>query len=272
MSEGKTLVSLTFDDALDVHLDTAMPILEKYGLRATFYVNVGAPSFTSRQREWAEAAGRGHELGNHTIFHPAVSSKPWVTEGIALDHYSLDRMRNELDVANRWLQAVDGRTRRSFAFPCSNPWLGRQGWPRRLLARLRLDRTRIAGWIDRFGLDFGSRLIDYTPLVREIFPASRCGGIEPGQVPDRVRDHHRVRAIGGDGMGREQLSTTLATARARGNWIVFVFHGVGGGHHMSVDGQDFEDFARLLAEDSGIRVETFLDAVDSMAGSEPRFG
>ena len=50
-------------------------------------------------------------------------------------------------------------------------------------------------------------------------------------------------------MGREQLSTTLATARARGNWIVFVFHGVGGGHHMSVDGQDFEDFARLLAEE-----------------------
>ena len=272
MSNARTLVSLTFDDALDVHLDAAMPILEQYGLSGTFYVNLGAPSFASRQREWASAAARGHELGNHTIFHPAISSKTWVTEGIALDHYSIDRMRHELVVANRWLQSVDGRSQRSFAFPCSNPWLGRAGWPRRLLARLKLDRTRLAGWVDRFGLDFGSKLTDYTTLVREFFPASRCGEVAAEAVPKQVQDFHRVRAIGGDDMNREQLLAALATARRRGTWIVFVFHGIGGGHHMSVDRDHFEAFVRCLAEDGSVEVKTFVDAATGLATSGAQFG
>jgi len=173
----RAVVSLTFDDALDVHLDRAIPVLDEAGLRGTFYVNLGSESFTSRLDDWRGAAARGHELGNHTIFHPGVSSKKWVTEGIAIDNYSLDRMRVEVEAANRLLQAVDGMSQRSFAFPCSNPWLGRPGVPRRVLTRLGLDRTRLMGWVDRFGLDFGSGLVDYTPLVRAAFPAARCGGM-----------------------------------------------------------------------------------------------
>ena len=128
-SPVRAIVSLTFDDALDVHLDTAMPILERAGLRGTFYVNVGSGGFLSRDRDWSNAAARGHELGNHTVFHPGVSTKSWVSEGIALESYTLDRMRRELLLANQILTMVDGRSERSFAFPCSNPWLGRAGWP-----------------------------------------------------------------------------------------------------------------------------------------------
>ena len=85
LDAGKTLVSLTFDDGRDEHLDVAMPLLEEHGLRGTFYVNVGSEAFTRRHRDWPAAAARGHELGNHTVFHPGVSSKAWVTPGIALD-------------------------------------------------------------------------------------------------------------------------------------------------------------------------------------------
>ena len=260
IANAHVLVSLTFDDALDVHLDAAMPILEQHGLRGTFYVNVGSAAFAARHRDWSAAAARGHELGNHTVFHPGVSSKSWVTEGIALERYTLDRMRHELIVANRVLSMLDGRDERSFAFPCSNPWLGRPGWPRRMLTRLRLERTRVMGFIDRAGLDFGSELIDYTPLVRELFLAARCGGIDACDMLAIPPDRHRVRGVAGDGKSLIELLGTVETAISRSAWLIFVFHGVGGGHHMSVEKGVFAELVVRLAANNDIEVLPFLDA------------
>lgn len=264
MSTNRTMVSLTFDDALDEHLDVAMPLLEQHGLRGTFYVNVGSESFTRRHRDWSAAAARGHELGNHTVFHPGVSSKTWVTPGIALENYNLDRMRHELIVANRILQMIDGQDQRSFAFPCSNPFLGTPGWPRRLLTYMGLQRTRIMGFIDRHGLDFGTRLVDYTPIVRELFAAARCGGIAANHLPQRPGDWHRVRGVEGDGCQLGQLMESLNAAVARRAWISFVFHGVGGGHHMSIDRSVFCEFLAALASDQRASVQTFIHAATTL--------
>ena len=189
-----TLVSLSFDDGLDVHLDQAIPRLDHLGLPGTFYLPLNAPSIPERHPDWQSAASRGHELGCHTIFHPAVSSKAWVTPGIALESYSLDRMDKELAVASTLLRLLDGKAERSFAFPCGNPWLGRRGVPRRLLSRLGLERTRLAGWVDRLGLDLGASLTDYTPLVRQHFRAGRRGGLPshalPALPPDQIGRAH----------------------------------------------------------------------------------
>ena len=255
----RAIVSLTFDDALDVHLDAAMPVLDGSGVRGTFYVNVAAPCFTARHDEWRRAAGRGHELGNHTVFHPGVSSKSWVTEGIAIEHYSLDRMDIELRAANRILTMVDGHSARSFAFPCSNPWLGKPGWPRRVLTHLGLERTRLMGWIDRLGLDFRSRLVDYTPLVRQQFPSARCGGMPASDLARIPPDRHRVRAVAGDGASFEALCAAIDLAIERGAWLVFVFHGIGGGHHLSCDLDTFRKLVERLAADPRIEVMTFLE-------------
>ncbi len=263
-------VSLTFDDALPEHLDVAVPTLERHRLRASFYVNVGSESFCSRMQDWTAVAMRGHELGNHTVFHPGVSSKPWVTHGIALDDYSLDRMRHELVVANRILQAIDGRTTRSFAFPCSNPWLGRPGWPRRMLTRLGLERTRIMGFVDRHRLDVGSQLRDYSPLVREFFPAARCGGVAPDALPALPEDWHRVRAVDGDGANLSGLRSALETAVGRTRWAVFVFHGVGGGHRLNVERETFASFCADLANDPRVEVLPFVDAALRLGAKEPR--
>jgi peptidoglycan/xylan/chitin deacetylase (PgdA/CDA1 family) len=255
-----TMVCLTFDDALDVHLDTAVPILDQAGLPATFYVNAGSERFAARHADWTQAAARGHELGNHTVFHPGISAKSWVTEGIALETYTLDRMRREIIVANQILNIVDGRNERSFAFPCSNPWLGRPGWPRRLLTRMKLERTRLMGFIDRNSLDFGSKLIDYTPVVRELFPAARCGGVDARDLPGLPSDRHAVRGVAGDGMSLSELSVAVDSAVARNAWLVFVFHGVGGGHHQSVDREAFEKLVSALAMDKRVEVLTFVEA------------
>ncbi len=253
------LVTLTFDDALDVHLDAAMPIMERSGLRGTFFVNVGDASFAKRHLDWIAAAARGHELGNHSVFHPGVSSKPWVTEGIALERYTLDRMRHELVVASQILTMIDGNTERTFAFPCSNPWLGEAGWPRRLLTRIGLERTRLMGWVDRFGLDFGSTLVDYTPLARELFVAARCGGIEPGKLPTIPPDQHRVRGVAGDDQDLPALLAALEKAIAKDAWLIFVFHGIGGGHHMSCDADVFAQLVATLAADPRVEIVTFME-------------
>ena len=260
----QTLVSLTFDDGLDVHLDAAMSMLEAHGMRGTFYVSPGAEPFAKRSAEWVAAAQRGHELGNHTVFHPGVSSKPWVTEGIALDTYNLDRMRIELLAADRILRMLDGRDVRSFAFPCSNPNLGKPGWPRRALTRLGLDRTRLMGFVDRHHLDVGSRLVDYTPLVREIFPSARCGGVLPEDLPVRPGDWHRVRGIDGDGKDLATLEGALDKAISRKAWIVYVFHGVGGGHHLSVDRDVLEALLARIAGEPSVRVLPFVDAARAL--------
>ncbi|HKZ66573.1 MAG TPA: hypothetical protein VJ111_09475 [Chitinophagaceae bacterium] len=36
----KCAVVLTYDDALNVHLDNAIPLLDSFGLRGTFYLKV----------------------------------------------------------------------------------------------------------------------------------------------------------------------------------------------------------------------------------------
>lgn len=253
------MISLTFDDGLDCHLDRAVPILERHGLRGTFYVPVGDETFARRHADWRTAAAAGHELGNHSIFHPGVSTKNWVTEGIALERYSLDRMSRELRAANTVLQMVDGRHERTFAFPCSNPWLGTHGWPRRALARAGLDRTRLAGWVDSLGLDVGSSRLDYTPVVEPLFFAARCGGLAPEQLPKQPPRRHQVRGVDGDDRTLAQLKATVDTALQRQAWLVLVFHGIGGGHHMSCDEDVFEGLCAHLAAEPRAQVVTFLE-------------
>jgi peptidoglycan-N-acetylglucosamine deacetylase len=62
----RAAVSLTFDDARPVHLDVAIPELNKRHLRATFFVIV---SKLTRLDEWRKAQSEGHEIGNHSVSH-----------------------------------------------------------------------------------------------------------------------------------------------------------------------------------------------------------
>ncbi|PYQ42266.1 MAG: hypothetical protein DMF77_13405 [Acidobacteria bacterium] len=139
---GPTLLSLTFDDGLDSHLDIVGPALERAGLRATFYVQLAAPPLQRRWKEWQELAARGHELGNHSMLHPAEGRRGWVTAANRIEDYSLERMETELALTNSVLSMIDGQAVRSYAYPCSIDVLGREGWPRRLFTERGLDRRR----------------------------------------------------------------------------------------------------------------------------------
>src|SRR5207248_10888711 len=106
--DARAAVSLTFDDAAPSQLDVALPIMERYGLRGTFYVNPGSGSrFDQAVERWRAAHAGGHEIGNHTLRHPCSGNFPWVADDRALELWNLaDVERDVLEAAARLPELV----------------------------------------------------------------------------------------------------------------------------------------------------------------------
>src|ERR1043165_2628361 len=67
--DGKrAALSITFDDARTSQVDSGTALLDKYGIKATFFVV--PPTVEERLDGWKKAVANGHEIGNHTINHP----------------------------------------------------------------------------------------------------------------------------------------------------------------------------------------------------------
>jgi peptidoglycan/xylan/chitin deacetylase (PgdA/CDA1 family) len=99
----KAALSITFDDALDVHLSVAAPEMSRRGLRGTFFLtisNIGA----DQTADWRLAAVNGQELGNHSITHQHPD---------ALNSQQVDA---EVSGADRYLRGL-GVQPRVFAYP-----------------------------------------------------------------------------------------------------------------------------------------------------------
>jgi len=265
---NELIVSLTFDDGLDCHLDIVAPMLEKHGLTGTFFINLNAPSLATRMVDWQHMVSKGHELGNHTIFHPALSSYDYISEGRAIENYSLDRMRIELETANQLLSGLDGETERTFAYPCCNKTVGSSGISKKLLNMLGLDRTRIARWLNDYPfLDLFSQQQDYAVLMQGRFSAARAGGFRDENKQICADDVYKIPCISGDGLNAHQLLETVDRFQEHGNWLVFMFHGVGSGHHLKCEFQDFACLIKRLAQDKEVEVLTFKQAAKRVCGS-----
>jgi peptidoglycan/xylan/chitin deacetylase (PgdA/CDA1 family) len=205
-------VALTYDDALDVHLDHVVPLLDSLGFRGTFYLSPFFPSFRRRIPEWVSVAKEGHELGNHTLFHPCEGKAPgreWVSPDYDLNKYSLRRMIDEIQMANILLQAMDGKRKRTFAYPCGDRKAG--------------DSS-------------------YVGLIRGLFPGAR--GVEGKMQRMEEIDSYDIGAYVVNGQSGEELVHLVREAMANNALVVFLFHGVGGEHSLNVS---VEDHHRLLS-------------------------
>ena len=70
-NDAKAALSFTFDDGTIDHFTLAAPMLEKYGLRGTFFVVINTIGKGNRLT-WEQVkslAERGHEIGNHSLRH-----------------------------------------------------------------------------------------------------------------------------------------------------------------------------------------------------------
>ncbi len=120
---GKTMVALTYDDGDQTQLTNAVPQLDARGLRGTFFLNsIGGSYFAS---QWQAVAKTGHELGNHTLYHPCPLSGGG-RAGFSTEEYTLARYTADVTTQDGLLDVIDGRTApgRAFAFPCSRHTIG----------------------------------------------------------------------------------------------------------------------------------------------------
>ncbi|MFH0757675.1 MAG: polysaccharide deacetylase family protein [Bacteroidota bacterium] len=76
-------LSLTYDDGTKSHYTDLRPILNKYNLKGTFYLNTSLLSdhaienaFSGSWEEFKIMADEGHEMGSHGVNHPDLTTLP----------------------------------------------------------------------------------------------------------------------------------------------------------------------------------------------------
>lgn len=229
----KAAVVFTYDDALDGHLDVAVPQLDEFGLKGTFYCIGNSPSLYIRTDEWRKIAQNGHELGNHTIFHPCNGTRgDWVKPEYDLRKYSLDQIVAELKTANTLLKAIDGKTERTFAYTCCD---------------------YVAG-----GTDFSGE-------VEKLFVAARLDG----SVPENMNNYnvYKTPSWGVNNPTAEQLIAFVDEALKKGTIAVFMFHSVGGGY-LNVGAEEHRKLCEYVKKnEKDIYTSTFLEVMQFVKNS-----
>jgi len=221
---ARAAVALTYDDGLDIHLDHAIPDLESSNLRGTFFVSGDAASLRKRMEEWRAIARRGHELGNHTLFHPCLRHIPgrertFVTPERNLENYTVTRITTEIRVMNTMLNLMDGRTVRTLAYTCGDETAG------------------------------GASFVD---AIRPMLLAARAFKNKFRALADpRTMDEHRVPGWAVEGDSAADMIAWVEDAVKSGSLAVFTFHGVGGGHGIDVDRQEHRKLLAWLHANRG---------------------
>ncbi|MFD2999366.1 polysaccharide deacetylase family protein [Pontibacter toksunensis] len=228
-NKKQAAVVLTYDDALNVHLDNAIPALDSLGLKGTFYLTAAFPGFSQRIADWKKVAAKKHELANHTLFHPCDGSQPgrsFVTPEYDMSTYSLRRMTDEIKVTNSALQALDGKKERTFAYPCGDTKVGD---------------------------------VSYVDGIKGDFVAAR--GVHGEMVQPRTTNLYNVGSYVVNGQSGEELIALVKEAMKTNSMIVFLFHGVGGEHSLDVSLEAHRKLLRFLKEnEKKIWNPTFIEA------------
>jgi beta-glucosidase-like glycosyl hydrolase/peptidoglycan/xylan/chitin deacetylase (PgdA/CDA1 family) len=193
--EGKKLaLSLTFDDARLSQIDTGIPIFDKHGVKATFYVSPAA--IPERLEGWKQAIESGHEIGNHSMTHPCTGNFPWAREK-ALEKMTLRDIASEINEANKYINEVLGITPVSFAYPCGQKFVGR-----------------------------GNSLRSYVPVVSDIFITGR-GWLDEGPNDPVFCDMAQLTGMEMDNKSFENIEKLLNNTRNQGGWLVLAGHEIG---------------------------------------------
>lgn len=210
-------VSLSFDDGNESQLTLAIPLLNKYGLNATFYLNPRA-NYLEQLQPWRAVAQAGHEIGNHTVNHPCSKNFAFISENNrpALEEMSLADIEAEIVEAGRRIQeAIPEQGPNSYGYTCYQPFVGR-----------------------------GATRQSYVPVVAKHCVAGRGRGERPNDP--RHCDLWYLWSTPCERMTGAELVGVAEQAPAQGRWSILTFHGVNDGH-LHVAAGDLEELCAYLA-------------------------
>ena len=236
----KAAVILTYDDALNVHLDNAMPLLDSLGLKGTFYVSTSSSPFRTRVNDWKKLAEKGHELANHTLFHPCIGNTPrreWVNENYDMSTYTVKRMVDEIKMNNTLLEAIDGKKERTFAFTCGDMTVGNN-----------------------------------EPFINELkdeLVAARAVRHEMHKINEI--DVYDIDCYMINGETGEELIALAKKAIETNSLLVFLFHGVGGEHSLDVSLDAHKQLLEFLKQnENDVWTTTMLEVVENIKKNQSK--
>jgi len=224
----KAAIVLTYDDALTSQLNIAVPQLEAAHLKATFFLTGDIDAQTIPQ--WRALGKKGFELGNHTIFHPCLSTDD---NPVPSDHYSPHSIILEIEAMNHFLFAVDGKNTRTYAYPCAETTAGGKDYVDTLRKYRLVKYARIDGDTDAIVTDF-----KHLDLL---------------QVPSYGLE---------DNTPAVNLIAFVKRVQQTGGMGIIMFHGIGGDYINTSAAAHQELLDYLTAHKKDIWVATFQEVMD----------
>lgn len=197
----KCAVVLTYDDGLNIDLTHVIPALDSFKLKGTFYISDYFNDLNAQIPGWKKAAAEGHELANHTIWHACEGGRTGreFVKDYDLRFYTVKRMAVEVRAMNNILKAIDGKDKRTFAYPCGD------------------TKIHDTSYIDR---------------LRNDFVAAR--GVRSEMLTIGKINLYDVGCYMMNGQTGDQMIDLVNQAMKKNALLVFLFHGVGGGHSLNV--------------------------------------
>ncbi|MFQ5915830.1 MAG: polysaccharide deacetylase family protein [Nitrospinota bacterium] len=194
-------VSLTFDDGMPSQLEQAIPLLRKYGLKGTFYVNPNySLNWTQSVRLWQQVVLEGHEIGNHTDSHPCSCRHHFRNNrNFCLERMTLTDIATSIDSGSSALRKLfrGSLVDRTFAYPCNESFVG-----------------------------MGTTRKSYVPEVARRYVAGRGEYSLIGNDPLEA-DLSFLYSHGVEGMKSVQISELIEHEILSGRWVILTFHGIG---------------------------------------------
>lgn len=239
----KAIICLTYDDGLETQLSTVIPQLDSAGFKATFFLNSiqgsSQSSVIGQTPEavlgWTNAASNGHELANHTLFHPCPEKLGWA-KSLSIDTYTVDQLLAEISTQNKVLSLLDPKRKtRAFAFPCNNTFVGGTDYSQRIKEQGLVTFGRVGG-------DSSSVVTDFKNLNRMQVPSWHVW----------------------TGTTLEQLIAFAQKVQKAGGLGIYQFHGVGG-NVFSITPETHRAFlAYLKSHQNEFRIIPFSEAMESV--------
>jgi len=229
--EGRTAaIVLTYDDALASQLDVAVSQLNAVRFKATFFLDGDVTA--AEKLRWREVQRAGHELGNHSYFHPCPRALLPDSKHHTED-YDVPRMLAEITSMNDVLTSIDGKRPRTYSVPCSQMLVGGVDYTETLRA------SGIVKYARTGGDAFKSIVSDFKAL--DPFQVPSWGPLDHPDGPHLVAYVMRVQEAHGLG--------------------VLQFHGVAG-DYLEVSARAHHDLLVYLERHPEIWVDTFQNVMD----------